>query len=371
MTSRFVWPGVRADVRRWARTCLQCQRSKIHRHTNAPQATFLTPETRFDRVHIDLVGPLPPSNGYQYLLTCVDRFTRWPEAIPLVDSTAETVAQAFVQGWIARFGTPSTVTTDRGRQFESNLWRAFTQLLGTKHLHTTAYHPASNGLVERLHRQLKSALKAHPHPERWTEALPLVLLGIRTTIKEDIGCTAAELVYGTSLRLPGEFFVAKGNNNADPSSYVTQLKRTMQALRATPTRQSSQPGYVDNALSTASHVFVRHDAVRRPLQQPYDGSYRVLNRSAKYYTLDLNGRSDTVSIDRLEPARLDSQAISPNSHTRPTTPPPPATTPPPPPTTPPSPPTTPPSPPTTPPVVPATRSGRHVHWPKKFTDFVP
>ena len=364
VTSRFVWPGVRADVRRWARTCLQCQRSKIHRHTNAPQATFLTPETRFDRVHIDLVGPLPPSNGYQYLLTCVDRFTRWPEAIPLVDSTAETVAQAFVQGWIARFGTPSTVTTDRGRQFESNLWRAFTQLLGTKHLHTTAYHPASNGLVERLHRQLKSALKAHPHPERWTEALPLVLLGIRTTIKEDIGCTAAELVYGTSLRLPGEFFVAKGNNNADPSSYVTQLKRTMQVLRATPTRQSSQPGYVGNALSTASHVFVRHDAVRRPLQQPYDGPYRVLNRSAKYYTLDLNGRSDTVSIDRLKPARLDSQAISPNSHTRPTTPPPPPTTPPPPPTT-------PPSPPTTPPVVPATRSGRHVHWPKKFTDFVP
>ena len=353
VTSRFVWPGVRADVRRWARTCLQCQRSKIHRHTNAPQATFLTPETRFDRVHIDLVGPHPPSNGYQYLLTCVDHFTRWPEAIPLVDSTAETVAQAFVQGWIARFGTPSTVTTDRGRQFESNLWRAFTQLLGTKHLHTTAYHPASNGLVERLHRQLKSALKAHSHPERWTEALPLVLLGIRTTIKEDIGCTAAELVYGTSLRLPdGEFFVAKGNNNADPSSYVTQLKRTMQALRATPTRQSSQPGYVDNALSTASHVFVRHDAVRRPLQQPYDGPYRVLNRSAKYYTLDLNGRSDTVSIDRLKPARLDSQAISPNSHTRPTTPPPP--------------PTTPPSPPTTPPVVPATRSGRHVHWPNGF-----
>lgn len=145
VTSHFIWPGVNADVWRWARTCIQCQRSKIHRHMTAPQATFATPDARFDKVHIDLVGPLPHSNGCQYLLTCVDCFTRWPEAIPLVDSTAETVARAFVQVWISRFGIPSTVTTDRGRQFESNLWKAFTHLLGTKHLHTTAYHPCCNG----------------------------------------------------------------------------------------------------------------------------------------------------------------------------------------------------------------------------------
>ena len=204
--TRFVWPKMNLDVRRWARTCLQCQRSKIHRHTTAPPASFATPDSRFDKVHIDLVGPLPPSSGCPYILTCVDRFTRWPEAIPIADSTAETVARAFVQTWIARFSTPSTVTTDHGQQFESNLWRAFTQLLGTKHLHTTAYHPAANGLVERFHRQLKSALKAQPHPDRWTEALPLVLLGIRASLKEEISCTAAELVYGINLRLPGEFF---------------------------------------------------------------------------------------------------------------------------------------------------------------------
>ncbi len=141
----------------------------------------------------------------------MDRFTSWPEAIPLADITAETVAKALIQVWVSRFGIPSTVTTDRRRQFESNLWKAFTQLLGTKHLHTTAYHPIANGLVECFHRQLKAALKAYPHPDRWTDALPLILLGIRTTLKEDISCTAAELVYGTNLRLPGvnQWFVIR------------------------------------------------------------------------------------------------------------------------------------------------------------------
>ncbi len=127
VTSRFVWPSVNSDVRRWARSCLQCQRAKVHRHIAAPLATFATPDARFDHVHLDLVGPLPPSNGYVYLLTCVDRFTWWPEAIPIPDCTADTVARAFIQTWVSRFGVPSTVTTDCGRQFESLLWKALTQ----------------------------------------------------------------------------------------------------------------------------------------------------------------------------------------------------------------------------------------------------
>ena len=350
VTSRFVWPRINSDVRAWARACLQCQKSKVHRHISVPVSTFATPDARFDQVHIDLVGPLPPSAGMVYLLTCIDRFTRWPEAVPIPDCTAETVARFFIQTWIARFGTPSTVTTDRGRQFESHLWREISHLLGTKHIHTTAYHPSSNGLVERFHRQLKSALKAHPHPEQWTEALPLILLGIRTYLKEDIGCTAADLVYGTTLRLPGEFFSPSTGSCPDPSSYVARLRTTMQALRATPPRHPlQQPVHINTSLACASHVFVRHDAVKKPLQQPYDGPFQVIKRSPKFYTLNLNGRTDTVSIERLKPAYLashdTSHAFSPH---KPTT-----------------------QPPNTPPVTRTTRSGRQVHWPKHLEEFIP
>ena len=72
VTSHFVWPGINSDVRRWARSCVHCQRSKVHRHTAAPLATFASLDARFDHIHIDLVGPLPFSNGCTYLLTCVD-----------------------------------------------------------------------------------------------------------------------------------------------------------------------------------------------------------------------------------------------------------------------------------------------------------
>ena len=158
--------------------------------------------------------------------------------------------QSIFQTWVSRFGVPSTVTSDRGRQFESNLWKVLTQLLGTKHVRTTAYHPIANGLIERFHRHLKSALKASPHPEHWTNMLPLVLLGIRTSLKQDLGCTAAELVYGTSLRLPGEFFSPHDASPDDFTSYIHQLKRTMQVLCCTPTRKPNySSSHIDNSLS--------------------------------------------------------------------------------------------------------------------------
>ncbi|GFU25374.1 integrase catalytic domain-containing protein [Trichonephila clavipes] len=74
MKQRFVWPSISSDVAKWARHCLACQKSEIHRHTRSPLSSFQEPSQRFDHVHLDLIGPLPPSNGYTYCLTMIDRF---------------------------------------------------------------------------------------------------------------------------------------------------------------------------------------------------------------------------------------------------------------------------------------------------------
>ena len=303
VAKRFVWPGMNRDVRRWTRTCLACQRSKISRHTKSEVGTFPPPQQRFDHVHVDLVGPLPPSRGNIYLLTCVDRFTRWPEAIPLPDCRTPTVASAFLMHWIARFGVPSTITTDRGAQFESALWSELQRFLGCQRTRTTSYHPACNGMVERFHRQLKASLRAH-QATSWTDSLPLVLLGIRATIKKDVEASPAELVYGSTLRLPGEFFLSNPKASAD-SAFIQDLRRAMAKVRPTLPRPAKHPVYIPEALKSATHVFVRRDCHRYPLDAPYDGPFPVVARTTKNITIRRREREDIITIDRCKPAFMD------------------------------------------------------------------
>ena len=170
---------------------------------------------------------------------------------------------------------------------------------GTARLQTHSYHPIANGIVERFHRQLKSSIKACHNPITWTDSLPLILLGIRTTLKEDLHCTAAELVYGTTLRLPGECFddSISDTNNSDISNYVTKLKLIMQHLKATPPRPTAnRKTYVNNDLFTCTHVFVRHDAICKPLQQPYDGPFTVIKHTDKHFTIQRNNHDEVVCI---------------------------------------------------------------------------
>uniref|UniRef100_A0A5S6QYE8 RNA-directed DNA polymerase n=1 Tax=Trichuris muris TaxID=70415 RepID=A0A5S6QYE8_TRIMR len=308
IAERFVWPKMNVNIRRWARTCVKCQQCKIQRHTITPLSKFLKPDVRFDKIHLDIVGPLPTSNGCNYILTCIDRYTRWPEALPIPDTTASTVAKAFVKDWISRYGVPSTVTTDRGTQFESELWRQLMFTLGCYRIRTTAYHPISNGIVERFHRQLKTAITTAQDTKNWTETLPLILLGLRSTVKEDVGHCAAELVFGTTLRIPGDFYSPSDQALSDinPMNYVHRLKVLMRGIHHFPDRPiGTRKTYVPTELAKCSHVFVRHDAVKRPFTAPYNGPYKVIKRYDKAFKLDINGKHENVSLDRLKPAFLE------------------------------------------------------------------
>jgi len=132
--------------------CLQICR----RGVETPVQPIAIPERRYTHVHVDLVGPLPTSvEGFKYLFTMVDRSSRWLEAAPLKSMAAEDCVDALISSWVARFGVPTIITSDQGRQFISSVWAGLTKLLGIKHVQTTTYHPQSNGMVERTHGSLR------------------------------------------------------------------------------------------------------------------------------------------------------------------------------------------------------------------------
>lgn len=366
ISERFVWPKIRRDCRTWAQQCTDCQRNKVTRHTHSPLSSFPVPSSRFSHVHLDIIGPMPLSSGFRYCLTAVDRFTRWPEAYPLADVTAETCASTFIAGWVARFGCPETITTDRGKQFDSQLFQSISSIIGAYHRPTTSYHPQCNGLVERMHRQLKAAIMCHNNAQ-WSETLPLVLLGMRSAWKEDLQTSAAELVYGEPLRLPGEFLKPITHHSIDEADFAARLRQHISKLSPASTScHGEKVFYVPKDLNTATHVFLRKGPLKKSLESPYSGPHLVIERGPKTFKIDVQGKHITVTIDRLKPAYMNNDDGL--SHkTSPSPQPPAASTPSPPPSSAPSP--VPPQPQSQPETT--TRSGRTVRFPRHLSHYRP
>lgn len=301
----FVWPSMQKDIAHWAKTCLACQRAKIHRHNIRTPEQIPVPDDRFSHVHLDIVGPLPPSKGFRYCLTIIDRTTRWPEATPIVDITADTITTAFFSTWISRYGAPAIITTDRGAQFESAVFDSLVKLIGSRRIRTTAYHPQANGMVERWHRSLKSAIKCH-ETQNWAEVLPMILLGLRASYKEDIQASAAELVFGTNLKLPGEYFTFEDPIGC-PQMFAEKLRERMRQVRGSATAHHIKTKtFIHKDLENATHVFIRVDRPRGPLERPYEGPFRIIERISDFlYRVDYKGQPEEINTDRLKPAFME------------------------------------------------------------------
>jgi hypothetical protein len=176
-------------------------------------------------------------------------------------------------------------------------------MCGVQLCRTTPHHPAANVLAERLHRTLKAAIMCHAG-EKWTEALPLVLLGIRTAYKENLQSSAAELDYGEPLRFPGELLVPAAPK-VEASLFIQQLRRLMDHLRPTPAaRHASRATFVHKDLRDSTHVFLRQDAICCALEPPYSGPHKVIARTDKTLKIVVRGRQVNVSADRVMPAYI-------------------------------------------------------------------
>lgn len=149
-------------MKTFVRSCLPCQSRKTPQPRQSGELQLFSATRPFEVVGIDIFGPLPRSaKGNRYVVVMVDRFSRWTELAPVPDITAVTVADAVVEHIVLRHGCPSQLLSDRGSQFMSKLFRRMSERLGIKKVFTSAYHPQTNGQVERLNWYIAAALTSY------------------------------------------------------------------------------------------------------------------------------------------------------------------------------------------------------------------
>lgn len=242
MANQYYWPGMTKDIRQFVKTCPSCSLRRAG-GPKAPLQPVAIPERPFERVSLDIVGPLPRTgSGYKYLLTFIDHLTRYAEAIPLRDQTAPTVARAFIQHVVLRHGVPESLLTDQGTNFMSTLMKAVCRQLGIRKLRTTPYHPESNGVIERFHGTLTGMIKhfVRANGTDWDQWVPFALLAYRSQEHSATGYSPHYLLCGQEVNLPGEAWVRPKDGEGDEEELTTHVMERLEEARRVAHQQIHQ-----------------------------------------------------------------------------------------------------------------------------------
>uniref|UniRef100_A0A9J8C449 Gypsy retrotransposon integrase-like protein 1 n=1 Tax=Cyprinus carpio carpio TaxID=630221 RepID=A0A9J8C449_CYPCA len=227
---RFHWPGLEGDVKRYCQACPTCQRTSPHTPPPSPLIPLPIIEVPFERIGMDLVGPLPKSaRGHEHILVIVDYATRYPEAIPLRKATAKNIAQELFL-LSSRVGLPAEILTDQGTPFMSRIMADLCKLLKVRQIRTSVYHPQTDGLVERFNKTLKQMLRRVVAEDQrdWDQMIPYVLFGIREVPQASTGFTPFELLFNRQPR--GLLDVAREAWEQQPAVCRTTLEH-IKAMR--------------------------------------------------------------------------------------------------------------------------------------------
>ena len=287
IAGEYYWPSIKGDIKTYVKTCVPCKKVKQgERLVN--MGSFSVPDKRFSHVMIDMVGPLPESYGYKYILTSICRTTRMIQATPMKEATASAAASAFLHNWVALFGVPARVTSDNGANFLAALWKDMMSRLNIKINYSALYRPQSIGMLERQHRNIKESLKASiaelgdKYQNKWLDYLPFVLLGRRVAHQQDLGASPSEMCFGTNVVIPGQILSDPGELDSEET-----LSKLLQDVRTNTLRPTSQPSRhnkpekeLPGIPEGVTHAYTKQHQTTG-LQASYEGPFAIAERLSR------------------------------------------------------------------------------------------
>ena len=322
--ARFYWHGMFKDIEHWCKSCIDCSMKKIPRsHRKAPLLPIPV-DGAFDRVAMDILGPFPvTTNGNRYIIVFSDYYTRWPEAFALPSTEASRIALLLVNEIMARHSSPRTLLSDRGPNFLASIVKEVCRLINTTRAYTTAYHPQTDGLVERFNGTLAEGLSMYvsTHQKDWDQHLSLILFAYRVSPNATTKESPFYLLYGREPRLPIDASLLASPDHL--SSSVSELRsRVIENLENakrivdsnTQLAQQRMKCQYDKTSSPVtydigSRVWVYTPKSRKGLSKKlahnYHGPYRVVAKLSPVHfrlrTLDNKPVSVPVHANRMKP----------------------------------------------------------------------
>lgn len=338
----FFWPGLKNDVAHYIRSCHVCQVVGKPNQSIPPAPLYPIPVVGepFERVLVDCVGPLPRSkSGNKFLLTVMCTSTRFPEVFPLRKITTPAIVKALTK-FFSLFGMPKIIQTDQGSNFMSRCFAQVLKQLSIKHCVSSAYHPESQGALERFHQTLKSMLRTYcqEFAQDWDDGVHMLMFAVREVVQESLGFSPCDLIFAHTVRGPLKLLKDQWLNDEKKenlldfvSSFRSRLRRACELAKENlECAQTKMKTWFDK--NAKSRVFKPGEKVLVLLPMPgsslqarYSGPYVVKSKVGdRDYLISTPDRRRSTRLchvnmlkpyfDRNLPCIVDSKSLRTDSH---------------------------------------------------------
>lgn len=310
----YHWPTMKKDIQEYIRNCKDCQIKKLTRvKTKQPMMITDTPGVAFDKVSMDVVGPLPiTSRNNSYILTIQDLLTKYSIATPMETADSFSIADAFIKDFVCIYGAPRALLTDQAPTFFTSLMKAIANYFKIKQCRTTAYHPQSNGSIERSHHVLTEYLKMYTSQNsEWDEHIKPAMFAYNTSVHEGTNYTPYSLIFGHLPRTPSSSVIPEDATEQPYQDYLTNLFKILknsQGLAKQNLIQSKEKSkvYYDKRINVQNFkvndkVYLLKEPTKGKLDDQYTGPYKILEMlPMNNARIDFRGKPRVVHINKLK-----------------------------------------------------------------------